>query len=87
MSLPRLLVSITLPLGNGEYVAARDDTRRVLETIESVLADLREGDDQDAVVQSLIEAIEEDRAFLLAAAVQGQALGRPPSRFRRHVTA
>jgi hypothetical protein len=72
--------------GIGEDVAARDDARRVLETIEGVLAALRADAAQDAAVQSLIESIEEDRAFLLAAAMQGHALARPPSRFRRPVT-
>lgn len=64
-------------------MAARDDTRRVLETIESVLAELRQDAEQDAAILALVEAIEEDRAFMIAATVQGQALGRPPSRFRR----
>jgi hypothetical protein len=66
-------------------MAARDDTRRVLETIESVLASLQEDPEPAAPVRRLIEAIEEDRAHLLAAAVTAHAIARPPSRFRRPV--
>jgi hypothetical protein len=65
-------------------MATLEDARRALETLDAILTGLRrDPDERDRAVHDLIEAIEEDRAFLLAATVSGQALRRPPSRFRR----
>jgi glycosyltransferase A (GT-A) superfamily protein (DUF2064 family) len=65
-------------------VAETDDTtRRVLETIEQVLVDLNAEREPGPGHTSLIAAIEDDRAFVIAAQVTGQALRRPPARVSR----
>ena len=74
-----------ISLGAGSSVMATlEETRRALATLDAVLTGLRrDPDERDRALHDLIEAIEEDRAFLLAATVSGQAVQRPPSRFRR----
>lgn len=64
-------------------MASSEDPRLALETTEQVLRALRVVPDPDPALRELIEAIEQDRAALVAALVSGQATGRPPSRFRR----
>ena len=54
-----------------------------LQTIDAVLATLREQRDRDPEVETLIRAMEDDRAFLLAHVVSGSRR-QPPSRFRPH---
>ena len=53
---------------------------RALDTMENILACLRALPDRDRPLNSLIEAIEDDRARLLALAMGSQLSGRTPPR-------
>jgi hypothetical protein len=67
-------------------VALDADTRNALATMDEIVASLRADPDPDDAVRALLEAIEDDRAYLLAATISGAAVRKPPSRFRRPVT-
>jgi hypothetical protein len=63
------------------------EATQALETTERVLAALRLLPDRDPALEVLIGRIEDDRAHLLAAIIDGQALRRSTARIRRPITA
>jgi hypothetical protein len=58
---------------------------QALETTERVIARLTVDPDRDETISPLIEAIEQDRAELLAAIVGGHVSGREPQQIRKPV--
>jgi hypothetical protein len=58
---------------------------QALETTEHVIARLTIDPDRDETISRLIEAIEQDRAELLAAIVGGHVSGREPQQIRNPV--
>jgi hypothetical protein len=58
---------------------------QALETTEHVIARLTLDPDRDETISRLIEAIEQDRAELLAAMVGGHVSRREPQRIRNQV--
>lgn len=60
-----------------------EETQLALQTTENILASLRREPEPDEATRNLIEAIEDERAALLAALVGASAIGRPPRRVPR----
>jgi hypothetical protein len=58
----------------------QEQETRALETMENVVAFLRALPDRDHPLNCLIDAIEDDRARLLALALGSQLTGRTPPR-------